>query len=104
MISDYRVDCPPQETQSSNVERLIAWLLDHTNLEVPDLASAIKDPPPVTATTEDSNEDRGEAVMVYESSSDSSESSDLGETDPEGGWGLLTVCIYYLHPYIYMYM
>ena len=83
----------PQEIQSSSLERLIAWLLDHTNIEVPDLESNTKDTPPlppppaqppIITTTEEVSEERGDAVMVYESSSDSSGSSDQGETDPEG--------------------
>ncbi len=75
----------PQETQGTNVERLVAWLLDHINLEVPDLDSTPKDTPPPAVTTEtDEVTERRDAVMVYESSSDSSSSSDVGESDTEG--------------------
>ena len=74
-----------QEIQSSSLERLIAWLLDHTNIEVPDLESNTKDTPPLPLPppaqppmiTNDASEERGDAVMVYESSSDSSGSSVL---------------------------
>ena len=75
-----------QETQSTNVERLIAWLLDHSNLEVPDLESTAKETPPTPPTTvaTETPSSRGEAVMVYESSSDSSGSSDVDVVDVEG--------------------
>ena len=61
-------------------------MLDHTNLEVPDLESSAKDTTPTSAATatEGGSENRGEAVMVYESSSDSSGGSDLDVTDTEG--------------------
>ena len=69
------------------MERLIAWLLDHSNLEVPDLESTAKETPPTPPTAAVATEppsSRGEAVMVYESSSDSSGSSDVDVVDVEG--------------------
>ena len=84
-----------QETQTSNVERLIAWLLDHSNIEVPELESTQKETQPAPTTPPPPKQKKqqqqppasgnnGEAVMVYESSSESSDGSDLDESDNDG--------------------
>ena len=87
-----------QTTQSSNLERLVSWLLDHANLEVPELASPpaapVPAPKPPTGTSPTVNRQSGReaapsaAAMVgagSDSSSDSSDySDDEGEDDDDG--------------------
>jgi hypothetical protein len=94
-----------QTTQSNNLERLVGWLLDHANLEVPELASppdapASAAPTPTPPTTGGSspavNRQPGReaaatsrTVVVVtggsDSSSDSSDYSDEeGEDDDDG--------------------
>ena len=86
-----------QTTQSSNLERLVSWLLDHANLEVPEL-----DPPPapvsapkpaaVTPPTVNKVAGKDKAVAASDSSSDSSDYSEnerVDEEDGDGTWHVL---------------
>ncbi len=57
---------------------------------MPDLDTGPKDTTPAVAmAASEVTEERRDAVMVYESSSDSSDSSDQGESDTEGECTLL---------------
>ena len=78
---------PPflQTTQSTDLQSLIGWLLDHTNLEVPEVdrpSLPIVPEPPKPSSEEPSAEG---APELSESSSDSSDYSDDSEEDESGG-------------------
>lgn len=86
-----------QTTQSSNLERLVSWLLDHANLEVPELnvppPSAPTPKPSATPPTVNKVPAReGGGVAGSESSSDSSDYSEGEGEDEEDGDGECGVC------------
>ena len=81
-----------QTTQSSNLERLVSWLLDHANLEVPELASPpaapVPTPKPPTGTPTVNRQPGREAttsaaVVVTAGSDSSSDSSDYSDDEGE---------------------
>ena len=83
-----------QTTQSNNLERLVSWLLDHANLEVPELASppatsvpAAPEPSTVTPPSVSRQPGRAAAsraaVVVTAGSDSSSDSSDYSDDEGE---------------------
>ena len=90
-----------QTTQSSNLERLVSWLLDHANLEVPELASPpaapVPTPKPPTGTPPIVNRQSATTTVMTvgsDSSSDSSDySDDEGEDDDDGDGECVCVCV-----------
>ena len=91
-----------QTTQSTNLERLVSWLLDHANLEVPELNSPPTPAPvpkPSTATppTVSKTPGKDKAEVGSDSSSDSSDYSENEGEDEEDGDGM------YMHVYICVY-
>ena len=77
----------PQETQSDNPERLIMWLLDHTNLEVPDLATPAPPPAPEPAPSVEppaAEKARGEGNATDSSSDTTDYSEESGEEEEPG--------------------
>ena len=92
-----------QTTQSSNLERLVSWLLDHANLEVPEVnppsvpapAPASAPAPPAAAPpTVNKPAVRETAVDGSDSSSDSSDYSDDEEEDEDDGESMcVCVCV-----------
>ena len=79
---------PPflQTTQSTDLQSLIGWLLDHTNLEVPEVDRPSLPPIPPEPPKPSSEEPSAEgAPELSESSSDSSDYSDDSEEDEPGG-------------------
>ena len=75
----------PQTTQSTDLQSLIGWLLDHTNLEVPEVDRPSL-PPIVPEPSKPSSEEPAAegAPELSESSSDSSDYSDDSEEDESG--------------------
>ena len=75
-----------QTTQSTDLQSLIGWLLDHTNLEVPEVDRPSLPPIPPEPPKPSSEEPSAEgAPELSESSSDSSDYSDDSEEDESGG-------------------
>ena len=84
------VEYAMQTTQSDSLERLVSWLLDHTNLEVPELDSpVVLAPPPGPEATPTSEEPAASGAAPEagssDSSSDSSEPSEESEEEVDDG-------------------
>lgn len=74
-----------QTTQSNNLERLVGWLLDHANLEVPEVntpPAPVPTPKPSAAAPSTANK-TGEKDKPATASDSSSDSSDLSENEGE---------------------
>ena len=64
---------------SADAERLVAWLIDHPNIQVPDIPKVTSDEPQDTPTPKPSSQEE----MMYVTSSDDEEEEEEGEEDLE---------------------
>lgn len=84
---------------TSNPENLIAWLLDHTHLEIPDVEPVAKpvqptQPTPVDTTTCEEDESVNEGSSDDDSADNDSDSFDYDFEDTIPQLGMLTYCLF----------
>ncbi len=61
---------------SADAERLVAWLIDHPNIQVPDIPKVTPEEPQDTPTPKPSSQ---EEMMMYVTSSEEEEEEEEGE-------------------------